>query len=145
MRILFLDDDRNRFLEFSELILELRKKGEIGEVDIKWALQAKMAKHFLEEIPRFDVAFLDHDLAPAHYEGTISDLEEDGKDVARAIAAMPEAERPWHCHVHSWNYGGAKEMETILEEAKVHTTQAMFPRGIEDVLAAVWAIRGGRG
>lgn len=141
VRILFLDDDKNRFLEFSETLMALKKRGEVGNFDLKWALNAQMARSFLENMLTFDVAFLDHDLAPEHYThapGTLA--PPDGRAVAHFIAAMPKADQPGFIHIHSWNYSGAKEMEAILQEAGIHTTQAMFPRGIPDVLAAVAAI-----
>jgi hypothetical protein len=147
VRVLFLDDDKQRFLEFTDLVMEMQKRGELGETDIKWAINAQMARSFLLECLQFDVAFLDHDLVVEHYaelwapQPIERPREDDGKAVARTIVGMLRQDQPKRCHVHSWNYSGAKEMETILLEAEIPTTQAMFPTGIRDILAATWALQ----
>lgn len=144
MRVLFLDDDKNRFLEFSNILGIMLKRGEIKNLEVKWAINATMAKDFLVNCLRFDLALLDHDLAAEHYQtvGQPPPLmqEEDGREVARFIAEMPPEEQPRMCHIHSWNYSGSKEMEMILMDAGIHTTRAMFPKGVEDVVGAMGAL-----
>jgi CheY-like chemotaxis protein len=144
MRILFLDDMKERWWEFNDIVSKLRARGDLKEVvAADWAMSAQMAITLMEE-RHYDLIFLDHDLEQSHYGGNMDDpTTEDGRKVARWMAEnlRTGGDRPF-IHIHSWNYSGAKEMAAILRDAGHSTSVAMFPKGIEDVLAAVEAFKG---
>jgi len=87
----------------------------------------------LEDNPRYDLVFLDHDLA-VDYTVVPAVWGEDGRTVARFIAGMPAERRPVRAHIHSSNWGAASEMEAILAAAGVTVTRAEFPTGCRDAL-----------
>jgi CheY-like chemotaxis protein len=127
MRILVLDDDARRH-EWFDACLE-------GHDSVRSARDARRA---LQDNPRYDLVFLDHDLAE-DYTIVPPVWGEDGRTVARFIAAMPEDRRPVRAHIHSSNWGAAAEMEATLTAAGVTVTRAVFPLGCPE---AVRAIRG---
>jgi CheY-like chemotaxis protein len=125
VRILVLDDDSRRHDWFD---------ANIEAHDAVWSAQE--ARRALHENPRYDVVFLDHDLAE-DYSVVPAVWGEDGRTVARFIAAMPAAKRPGLAHIHSSNSGGASEMEAILTAAGVRVARAEFPRGCKDAICAM--------
>lgn len=82
---------------------------------------------------RFDLVFLDHDLAATDDEKrgdmySTTSWGPDGHGVAKAIAAMTLATRPKAVHIHSWNIDGAIRMERTLKDVGVKVTRAEFGR-----------------
>lgn len=104
MRILFLDDDKNRITKFVEFVK--KKNREDLELDI--AETATQAIGFLAMNPVYDYVFLDHDLLGMHF--MPSDSEDSGAEVARYISGMAFSKRPVGVLVHSWNQNGAANM-----------------------------------
>jgi CheY-like chemotaxis protein len=130
LRILVLDDDSRRHEWFD---------GNIEAHDAVWS--AEEARRALRENPRYDLVFLDHDLAE-DYSVVPAVWGEDGRTVARFIAAMPADKRPGLAHIHSSNWGGASEMEAILTAAGVRVARAEFPQGCKDAICAIAAPTG---
>ena len=125
IRILVLDDDFRRHDWFD---------ANIEGHDAVWS--AKEARTALQDNPRYDLVFLDHDLAE-DYSVVPAVWGEDGRTVARFIAAMPVDKRPGMAHIHSSNWGGASEMEAILTAAGVKVARAEFPQGCKDAICAI--------
>jgi CheY-like chemotaxis protein len=125
VRILVLDDDSRRHDWFD---------AHIEGHDAVWS--AEEARQALRENPRYDLVFLDHDLAE-DYSVVPAVWGEDGRTVARFIAAMPADKRPGMAHIHSSNWGGAMEMEAILTAAGVRVARAEFPQGCKDAIGAI--------
>ena len=125
VRILVLDDDSRRHDWFD---------ANIGGHDSVWS--AKEARQALEANPRYDLVFLDHDLAE-DYSVVPAVWGEDGRTVARFIAALPADKRPGMAHIHSSNWGAAMEMEAILGAAGVNVGRAEFPLGCKDAVGVV--------
>lgn len=128
VRILVLDDDARRHQWFDYFI--------DGHDSVRSARDARSA---LQDNPRYDLVFLDHDLAE-DYAVVPAVWGEDGRTVARFIADMPPDRRPVRAHIHSSNWGAALEMEAILTAAGVAVTRAVFPAGCEDAVRAVLAL-----
>ena len=130
MRILVLDDDAGRHGWFD---------AQLTGHDSVWS--AEEARRALEHNLRYDLVFLDHDLA--HDYSVVPPVwGEDGRTVARFIAAMPGARRPVRAHIHSSNWGAALEMEAILTAAGVTVTRAGFPIGCLEAVRAIEALAG---
>lgn len=109
MRILFLDDDKERHRRF--------KMNRIGmNITQAWTCAEACA---LLSATVFDVAHLDHDLSDAAASGQPGPNEKTGTHVAEYIAAMPEDRRPRAVVIHSFNNYGRRRMATILESAGV--------------------------
>jgi CheY-like chemotaxis protein len=125
VRILVLDDDARRHQWFD---------AELARHDSAWS--AVEARRALENGARYDLVFLDHDLAE-DYSVVPAVWGEDGRTVARFIAAMPGDRRPVMAHIHSSNWGAASEMEAILRAAGVRVTRAEFPTGCRDAIQAI--------
>lgn len=124
-RILVLDDDARRHQWFDAHLT--------GHHPV-WS--AREARQALEANPPYDLVFLDHDLAE-DYTVVPAVWGEDGRTVARFIAAMPEERRPAMAHIHSSNWGAACEMEAILSAAGLKVTRAEFPSGCQDAIRAI--------
>ena len=130
VRILVLDDDARRHEWFDAHLS--------GHDSVRSARDARRA---LQQNPPYDLVFLDHDLAedlavlPAVW-------GEDGRTVARFIAAMPGDRRPARAHIHSSNWGAAAEMDAILTAAGVTVTRAVCPIGCDEAVRAVEALPG---
>jgi CheY-like chemotaxis protein len=122
LRVLVLDDDAHRHEWFDAQLT--------GHHSVRSAQEARRA---LQANPRYDLVFLDHDLAE-DYAVVPAVWGEDGRTVARFIAGMPEGKRPAMAHIHSSNWGGASEMEAILAAAGVRVTRAEFPTGCRDAV-----------
>ena len=69
------------------------------------------------EGPRFDVAWLDHDIG-----GT-----ENGSDVAFWMAQMPRAKWPDKVFVHSWSVPGSLAIFMTLQRAGFEVEQRKYP------------------
>ena len=130
MRILVLDDDSQRHRWFD---------AHIEAHDSVWS--AKEARGALQDNPRYDLVFLDHDLAE-DYSVIPAVWGEDGRTVARFIAELPAHKRPVMVHIHSSNPGGAIEMEAILKGTGVAVARAEFPEGCKDAICAIAALTG---
>ena len=130
MRILVLDDDAGRHRWFD---------AQLTGHDSVWS--AEQARRALQENPPYDLVFLDHDLAE-DYAVVPPVWGEDGRTVARFIAAMPQDRRPAMAHIHSSNWGAAMEMEAILTAAGLTVTRAGFPIGCCEAVRAIGALAG---
>ena len=120
-----LDDDARRHQWFD---------AELAGHDSAWS--GMEARRALEHGPRYDLVFLDHDLAE-DYSVVPAVWGEDGRSVARFIASMPGDRRPVRAHIHSSNWGAAREMEAVLTAAGVQVTRAEFPTGCRDAIRAL--------
>lgn len=121
MKILFLDDDKERHARFL--------RNNIGHVIVQaWDYEEACAK--LTEHDRFDQAHLDHDLSyeqqTAYVEGLTPPREKTGTDVAEFIAAMPEDKRPRLCVLHSFNDAGWRRMARILTDVGIDCIRRPF-------------------
>lgn len=143
MRVLFLDDMKERWLHFQEIVQNLLARGELTKVPtLDWASNADMA---IEKLSTrlYDVVFLDHDLEQTHYMGNMDDpTSRDGRMVAHFIMDQRRTMGDIrHIHIHSWNHHGALEMEQIFRDGDGWgVSSAMFPKDIEDVLVGMAAI-----
>lgn len=101
-RFLFLDDTKARHERFDRICETL-------DVEVWHAYTVKDAITRLNNIARFDCAFLDHDLEERD--------EWNGWVVAKYIALhMPSHLQPLGVVIHSCNPDGALDMERILKE-----------------------------
>lgn len=112
MRILFLDDDRNRHSLFTN------KLDNIGAKDISLH-HAFDYNSFVELVSKnnYDMVFLDHDLS---YEAVMCDPnnieEKTGTDVAKWICENKKPNELNEIVIHSLNPVGSKNMVSILFE-----------------------------
>lgn len=105
MKILILEDDKNRIKWF--------KENTIGHsVDI--VESAKPAIHLIQE-KKYDVIFLDHDLGGEVY--VDSNNDNTGYQVAKALLMSINETTP--VVVHSLNSVGAKNIQRIIPEAEI--------------------------
>jgi len=106
MRVLFLDDDPNRWKSFSREV--------IGKAEPVWVETAKDAIDQLKTNGPFNIIFLDHDLGGKIYapsgEGT-------GWEVAKWI--VDNIEDPCRVIVHSMNPVGARNIKDLIPEAEI--------------------------
>lgn len=109
MRILFLDDSKERHRRFT--------MNRIG-MNIAQAWDCAEACRLLAETV-FDVAYLDHDLSDLAAAGMPAADEKTGTHVAEYIAAMPPEKRPRRVVIHSFNDYGRRRMAGILRDAGV--------------------------
>jgi CheY-like chemotaxis protein len=100
-RVLILDDEKYRH-EALETMLEGALTNHVWTVDA--AILA------LQDPARWDLVLLDNDL------GT-EDWKRSGEEVARHIAQMDPAKRPFAVLIHSWNTDAAKRMYLTLKAA----------------------------
>lgn len=129
MQILFLDDDDLRHRLFRRSLVG--SPHAITPVkNAKEAIQALQTR-------RFDLVFLDHDLADQHYVtlqqasaglwGASMGGEATGYEVARFIAEVLAADlRPRQLVVHSMNPEGSKRMVAALEGAGLEVHKITF-------------------
>lgn len=114
MRILFLDDDPQRWEFFFEIV---KKRHPLAIVH--WVKTAKAAIEKLDATLEWDQIYLDHDLADFHYRNQGAS-ESTGQDVARYLVArfrnegVPEPVP--QVVVHSWNPEGSRKMLEILDD-----------------------------
>lgn len=113
--VLFLDDDEERHREF---FLQWQAHG--------WKTRSSASPRTGEEAialmraQRFELVFLDHDLAVGHYAehsgGGRAPARRamDGTDVVREILMLPPERQPRVAVVHSWNRHGALRMVSEL-------------------------------
>jgi len=109
MRVLILDDDEQRHAGFRRMLIGVNQTHVYNYDEAVKALQG----------PRFDIAYLDHDLSDLAALGAPPAGERTGTDVARYIAGMPSDRRPTQVIVHSYNVSGAIRMAFILHDAGV--------------------------
>jgi hypothetical protein len=105
MRVLFLDDNRNRREQFT-------KNSISHSVDL--AVTAEQAIDFLRE-NSYDLIFLDHDLDFAHYDGDYS-KGKSGLDVAKFLKTC-EHQFGKIVFVHSLNPDGRKNIKSHLVDS----------------------------
>lgn len=127
MKVLFVDDMEMRHSEFDRQILEM---GLNGEWEIWRAYDGERGLKLIKE-QKFDVMFLDHDLADIHYvEGNggkmVLNDRVSGTELAEAVANLPEEMKPSVVVVHSWNSAGRKRMMSILKNHTQLNIQEMF-------------------
>jgi CheY-like chemotaxis protein len=125
LRVLVLDDDARRHAWFDAHLTGHHAVWSAGD-----------ARRALQENAPYDLVFLDHDLAE-DFAVVPAVWGEDGRTVARFIAAMPEDRRPAMAHIHSSNWGAACEMEAILSAAGLRVTRAEFPLGCPEAIRAI--------
>lgn len=107
MRVLFLDDDRERHRAF--------KANAIGHDLVQaWSYEEALAALAGE---RFDQVFLDHDLSDQAAMGQPRPGERTGLDVAILVATLPDEKRPHLVIIHSYNPDGARRMHRVLADA----------------------------
>ena len=102
MKILFLDDDPNRTLQF---------KGRTLKHDVTTVETPEEAFEALDKHSRFDIASLDHDLFGKIYQP--SD-EKSGWAVANHIEEMENSKQPLKVICHSYNPDGVAAMTATL-------------------------------
>lgn len=118
LRVLFLDDDELRHNVFAQ-------NHASEEVFLHQTFTAKACIKSLQELPRFDLIFLDHDLGPNHYSGNGYNVGT-GMDVVDFMCKdMEQSKRPDSVIIHSWNPERAQEMFLRLKDAK-------FPHVVRD-------------
>lgn len=106
MRVLFLDDNRDRHSTF--------RQNAIGcSVDQVYTAQEAIDALSNEDV-QYDAIFLDHDLN-WETENQLNDEEEDGRTVARHLATI-ERYTNTTVIVHSLNQAGGMLMKGILED-----------------------------
>lgn len=118
-RVLILDDDENRHLLFSEVILPRAQRQHV------WT--ANQAVKALRDSPPFDIVFLDHDLQLS--EGLVGiGSPGNGTQVAYFIAHhLPRNRYPRRIVIHSHNEEGTARMEALLRPTGIPITIRRFP------------------
>ena len=118
MEILFLDDMEVRHRTFKRLIAHKHNVTYVGnDSEAKTALAAQ----------RFNVVFLDHDLAEDHYAGDFTKGGESGQDVVRFIVdKLPKDLWPKNAIIHSLNPDGSKRMFECLIQAGISSYLLAF-------------------
>ncbi len=124
MRILVLDDDKNRHKTFARNL--------IGNEHVVHAYTHDEAITALNEQEKFDVVFLDHDLNDCEHKsldyssGYGGPVELTGLHVARHVANLPEEKLPRFAIVHSFNPSGAAHMMTVLRTREMTVIRELF-------------------
>lgn len=124
MRVLILDDNEDRHKGFAKALVGCERVHVNNYYEVVSVLAG----------PRFDVAYLDHDLSDRQAVGQFLGSpelfagEKTGTDVAEYIAEMPADRRPDRVVIHSWNPSGAQRMADILREVGVSCTLAPYGR-----------------
>lgn len=112
MRVLFLDDDKQRHAIFLEWCAEF-------DIVPDRVFDADAAADALKKSV-YDVCFLDHDLAEEHY-GALGEKKGDGTALVRWMVADGNRHLiPKLIVVHSYNPDGAKRMLNLLLEMFSH-------------------------
>lgn len=119
MKILFLDDDKDRHRKFRERTIGCVVTFVFTYEEAIAALDAHV----------FDEAHLDHDLSEMAAAGFPAHGERSGTDVAEHIAGMSPANRPKRIVIHSLNVNGSRRMESILRRAAHPHVRRMPFRG----------------
>ena len=116
LKILFLDDDKERHKAFSKTMdRRLDQKGWGHEITYVWTANEAISKLKTEV---FDEVFLDHDLGGESSQMTLPNSGQgSGYDVACFIATFPIEKRPNSVIIHSWNPEGANRMARALSQA----------------------------
>ncbi len=117
MRILILDDDQSRMVEFSKGIIRLQNKGH--GVDAHYTYNQNDAISKLKEINNFDYIFLDHDLGFNGKTGVQCKYDEDnnGYNVAKWIVDNNYKKDNVSIIIHSWNIPASTRMYKLLFES----------------------------
>ena len=113
MRVLILDDMDVRHDKIGRLHLD-------DKVDN--AYTADEAIHFLNTY-KYDLVYLDHDLAPEHYISDQAVAERNGNFVATYIRNMHEDKLPIQIIIHSWNPVGAERMYNQLKDLGIFVSR----------------------
>jgi len=85
---------------------------------------------------RYDLAFLDHDLAEAHYSG-YAGHEANGTALARWMAGPGRTHAPRGVVVHSYNAPAAERMAGVLMGAGIPVHRNPFGPGLRSFLVAL--------
>lgn len=119
--ILWLDDDPNRTVTFSQRLSDEDRGRTI------WATSVKEAKKTLEEYGDvFDEIYLDHDLGEGSSHKD-SRSEFSGMEIVRWLENQPKYKyRKAKVTVHSWNISAARRMTSRLEHAGFEVIQKPF-------------------
>jgi hypothetical protein len=105
-RVLFVDDEWYRYLEFKE---------NNPDVDIYYADTVEKGIEKLTRFYPFDVIMLDHDMCDEDYKDL--NRAEGGEYIARYIVANPHlVKETKNIVVHSLNDGGAQRMVQIIRD-----------------------------
>src|ERR1041385_7278567 len=115
MKILFLDDSKQRYYSFV-------RNNVTAFVDL--ALTSEKAIQLLK-IRQYDVIMLDHDLENEHYVNQHSD-EKTGQEVANYIAANKNNFLDCLIVCHSLNFHGRSKMIKTLQEAELKVLDKPF-------------------
>jgi len=120
MRIFFLDDDHNRIQAF----LAWLQQSQITFTTLVVVVDFQEASNVLQSAAKFDVVFLDHDIADESkkqngFVTTYGWSAFTGADVARVIAGLSDHRKPGTAIVHSWNPDGAANIIDILDKANI--------------------------
>jgi len=112
MKILFLDDNEDRWIHFKNVV----------DYDVaQWAQTAKECIHWLQK-EKYDQVCLDHDLGGEVF--VDSDREDTGMEVVRWIVAnKPQIDE---IYVHTHNQPAGIRMATSLREAGYSVTYVPF-------------------
>ena len=111
MRILFLDDNKDRHAEF--------RRQSIGCV-VDFVFDATSAIEKMES-DKYDVIFLDHDLGGPASENKIIEGAEDGFFVCKWIAENPDLYSETTIIIHSLSQFGPLRMLEILAQAGIYS------------------------
>lgn len=123
LKIGFLDDLDMRHLA---LITPRNQRAELNL--LHFYNGESLVAHMTKEKERFDLLFLDHDLAPSHYPEWDKTYREksrnqeeggkhfmNGKEVCHFLGTLPAELRPLTIVVHSQNHQASPHMEAILK------------------------------
>src|SRR3990167_6506025 len=113
MRILLLEDDEQRIIGFKTIFKEC------GITDILITKDTEKAFEAIQN-RKFDISFLDNDLASEHYSATksygVPIQYGEGRDFVKAIIRSNLQENLGFVFIHSFNFSAAEEMEKLLAE-----------------------------
>lgn len=112
MKILILEDDKNRVSQFRSMFVNH---------DIRVTEYAEVAKRLLD-IYKYDFIFLDHDLGGEQM--VDSSHENTGYQVAKMIDRTENITTP--IIIHSWNSVGAQNMYDVLNNGKRQVAMIKF-------------------
>jgi CheY-like chemotaxis protein len=136
MRIFFLDDSNERVKKF--------RKNSVGH-NVDYAESAEQAIEMLKR-NRYDLIYLDHDLAAEHYNGSYTTAKT-GYDVAKKLA---EYEHLYGAIVfaHTLNHSGALNILSVLKHnfevylPEQFDTVFMWDLDVNDVLERIKQMKG---
>ena len=114
MKLLILDDDWNRHETFDK---------KFAGYSIRHTETAADTIAYLD-ISTYDFIFLDHDLGGEAY---VQSGAGTGYEVAQYLAKTVDRHKGSTIIVHTWNTAGARNMQSILEQAGYTVVVDVFP------------------